>query len=402
MEAHGEPLSPGMGPPPRPPDVFTVLVRTHSRLVRHAAWQAGAPEEDLPDIAQEVFLRFHQASGRLDLERPVDGWLRRTAYTVTRDRRKLARHAREAVTATGELDTADRAPDPEGRMVTDEMNRLVKATLDELPVEQRDVLVMSDMGEMPMPEIVEDLGIPLGTGYSRLRAGRTAFRENLRRKLATGAPAVAPFALWDPGDLLAATRVPPPAPPGFDDDVVSRVAAALAAGLAGPAAATVAGAAAGAKVGLTLTAAQIVLGVVTSVVVGAALHAAFARAPAVTAPGPAPSVIVAARDVPGTAGGEAVASASPPATVAQVTSAASDEGRRTGTASPGDDARRAGVPAQASEVDERRLLLGARSAIERGDPQAALALLARVKSPRLAASRDELRRLARAAQDGGP
>ncbi len=125
-----------------------------------------------------------------------------------------------------------------------------------------------------MPEIVEDLGILLGTGYSRLRAARTAFREKLRQKLATGVPAMVPFALWDPRDLLAATRVPPPAPPGFDDAVVSRVAAALAAGLAGPAAAAV-------KVGVTLTAAQIVAGVVTSLVAGAALHAAIARPPGV-------------------------------------------------------------------------------------------------------------------------
>ena len=48
------------------------------------------------------------------------------------------------------------------------------------------------------------------------------------------------------------------------------------------------------------------------------------------------------------------------------------------------------------------LLINARGAIERGDPQAALALLARVKSARRATEREELRRLARAAQDGGP
>ena len=85
-------------------DVFTVLVRTHTRLVRLAAWQAGAPERDLADVAQEVFLRLSHAIDRgLDTSAPVDGWLCRTTYTVTRDRLKLARYAREEVSATGEV-----------------------------------------------------------------------------------------------------------------------------------------------------------------------------------------------------------------------------------------------------------------------------------------------------------
>src|ERR1700722_11618486 len=120
MEAPAETLSTGMGSSsPRLRDAvadsFTPLVRAHTRLVRLAAWQAGAPESDLPDVAQEVFLRLAGAIDRgLDLSKPLDGWLRRTTYTVTRDRRELARNARERVSASGAVDAEDRAPDPEG------------------------------------------------------------------------------------------------------------------------------------------------------------------------------------------------------------------------------------------------------------------------------------------------
>jgi RNA polymerase sigma-70 factor (ECF subfamily) len=398
METHREPLSPGMGSPSssrsRAPDAFTLLVRAYTRLVRIAAWQAGAPEADLADVAQEVFLRLFEAMRRgLDVSTPLDGWLRRTTYTVTRDRRALARNARENVTMTGDVDVDERAPNPEARLLIDELHRLVNAILDELPVGQRDVLVMSDMGEMPMSEIAKDLKIPEGTGYSRLRTARTTFRQKLQQRQASGGLAVLPFALWEPSDLFAVARVPPSTPPGFEDEVLRR----LAASPAGTAAAAAAGTAGVVKAGLVLTGKQIAAGIVPVLIAGAVLHAGYL---AWDRPKETASVSAIASDhveARGPAG-----TAMPSATVAQVAESAADEGRRTGTASPGDDAKRAVAAAEAVEASERTLLINARGAIERGDPQAALALLARVRSARHAPEREELRRLARAAQDGGP
>lgn len=285
METPVETLSPRMGPPSRSrrpgAEVFTVLVRAHARLVRLAAWQAGAPEADLADVAQEVFLRLsHAIEGGLDTSAPLDGWLRRVAYTVTRDRLKLARNAREAVSATGELDAADTAPNPEEQVQAINLHRLVNSVLDELPSAQREVLVMSDIGEMPMSEIAQELGIPIGTGVSRLAAARKAFERKLRDKQAGGDLAVLPFALWGAGNLTEAARAPPAAPAGFEDDVVARVTAALAAGLAGPAAAltggaTTAAAASAANAGVVLTSAQIGGGLLAAMILGAGLHAAF-------------------------------------------------------------------------------------------------------------------------------
>ncbi len=169
----------------------------------------------------------------LDLSKPLDGWLRRTTYTVTRDRRKLARNARERLSSTGEVEPADRGPTPEEQVQVLDVHRLVNAVLDDLPEEQRIVLVMSDMGEMPMSEIAADLAIPEGTGYSRLRAARKAFEEKLTKRQGSGQAAVLPFALWSAGDVLSAARNAPAAPPGFEDEVVTRVAAAAPAGLAG-------------------------------------------------------------------------------------------------------------------------------------------------------------------------
>jgi RNA polymerase sigma-70 factor (ECF subfamily) len=288
METSVETLSTGMGPPSPPrrtvADSFTPLVRAHTRLVRLAAWQAGTIESDLSDVVQDVFLKLAVAiDGGLDVSAPLDAWLRRTTYTVTRDRRKLARNAREKVSITGDVDPEGRAPNPEEKMQMVDVHRLVNAVLDELPHDQRIVLVMSDMGEMPMSEIAEDLGIPVGTGYSRLRAARKAFEERFTEKQASGQMAMLPFALWSVSDAVSAARSAPAAPPGFEDDVVARVAAKLAAGLVGTAAAAAGGGAAAARVvtagaakaGVVLTGVQIAAGITVAMIAGAVLHAAY-------------------------------------------------------------------------------------------------------------------------------
>jgi RNA polymerase sigma-70 factor (ECF subfamily) len=411
MEVPPESLSIGVGSPSprRHPvaDRFTPLVRAHTRLVRLAAWQAGVPESDLPDIAQEVFIRLAGAiDDGLDTSAPLDNWLRRTTYRATRDFRKLARNAREKLSLTGDVDQDDRAPNPEEQMQRVDVHRLVNGVLDSLPHEQRIVLVMSEMGEMPMSEIAADLGIHVGTGYSRLRAARKAFEEKLTERQASGQMAVLPFALWNAGDVLSAARVPPAAPPGFEDEVVARVAAKLAAGIASTVAAAGSGAAAAkigaagaAKVGVVLTGAQIATVICAAMIVGAVLHAVYVAGTEVrTAPRPAVSAVAGREGV----GATVLAPATATATAVAVTSATSaSEAKPTGTASPGDDAKRVGSGAPAGDVNERTLLANARGALDRGDVQTALALLARVKSPRFAIEREDLRRLARAMQDGG-
>jgi RNA polymerase sigma-70 factor (ECF subfamily) len=399
MGTPSETLSPDMGPPPPPSTVralITGLIRAHSRLVYHAARQIGVLESDVDDVAQDVFVRLTRSmeAGDLDTSRSIDGWLRLTTFRVFKDRKKLARHAREIVSATGEVDAVDEAPDPEGRMQAIDVQRAVHAVLDELRPEQRVVLVMSDMWELPMSEIAVELGIPEGTGYSRLRAGRAAFEEKWKAKRASRQMALLPFAAWDARDLFAAARPVPAAPPGFEDAIAARVAASVAAGLVGPAGAATGAAAA--KAGVLLTSGQIAAGVVVAMIAGAAIHAAFGNrdgAPVTVAP---MRSAVAASERPA-----AMETALATAIVETATAASTDEAGRGGTAPHASDAK-SGAPAPPSEeANERNLLVNARAAIERGDPQAALGFLSRVKSPRHAAERENLRRLVLAYQDGG-
>ena len=48
--------------------------------------------------------------------------------------------------------------------------------------------IMSEIEELPMPQIAEAMTIPLNTAYSRLRLARKEFAAAVRRMQARGAP----------------------------------------------------------------------------------------------------------------------------------------------------------------------------------------------------------------------
>jgi RNA polymerase sigma-70 factor (ECF subfamily) len=65
----------------------------------------------------------------------------------------------------------------------DQLGLLAKA-LAELDEAKREVFVLAELEEMPVPEIARALEIPLNTAYSRLRAAREAFEQALARAAA--------------------------------------------------------------------------------------------------------------------------------------------------------------------------------------------------------------------------
>jgi len=277
----------GMGSPPSPPPVsgkpLEGLVRDNTARVLRLVRQTGVREANEKDVLQEVFLALHLAIGRgLSVSTPLYPWLKKTTYRIARDHMKLACNAREQLTEEGDIGPQDEGPSPEDHMEKIDVRRLMNEVLDELPSSLRLVLVMSDADDMPMSEIAEVLEIPVGTGYSRLRAARrlfaSAWKKHCEEQVSHAAYGIAPI-------LLFLDRGNPELPDGYEDQVWNRLVDALGPKLswggAGPAVGATAGAAAatGAALGavkgagVLLTATQIALGVVASALAGAGLYA---------------------------------------------------------------------------------------------------------------------------------
>lgn len=282
----------GMGssslPPPVAGEPFEILTRGSIPLVRRLVRRAGVPETDEMDVIQEVFLALYLSIDRgLHVATSLRAWLKKTTYRIARDRLKLACNARELLTEEGQIEAQDEGAGQEEHMQRIDLRRLVNELLDDLPPALRLVLVMSDADEMPMSEIAELMGIPEGTGYSRLRVARREFASAWERRREEQAPraaalGLAPFLLFDAGALLDLEREFSELPAGFEDQVWNRLVEALGPGLSwgggGLAAGTTAAAARGAgkRAGVLLSAMQIAVVVVISALAGAGLYALLA------------------------------------------------------------------------------------------------------------------------------
>ena len=146
-----------------------MLPVSHARLCR-ALRRLGVGEADLGDVAQELFLTVHTRFGDYDPSRPLRTWLYAFCLRYASNYRKLARHRAEGL---AEPEAAH------GQSDAVVARDLVLRALEKLDFDRRTALVLHDMEQLSAPEIAGELGVPLNTVYSRIRAARDAFKAIL-------------------------------------------------------------------------------------------------------------------------------------------------------------------------------------------------------------------------------
>jgi RNA polymerase sigma-70 factor, ECF subfamily len=140
------------------------------------------------DLAQETFLRAHRFWHTFEGGTKIKSWLFticRNTYLHERDR---ARNRRERPRAdldprSEELASASAfqadVGGPEREFFDALIDDEVVDAIDDLPEEFREVLVLSDLGDLKYAEIAEVLDIPVGTVKSRLFRARKLLQERL-------------------------------------------------------------------------------------------------------------------------------------------------------------------------------------------------------------------------------
>jgi RNA polymerase sigma-70 factor (ECF subfamily) len=146
-------------------------------FIRSVLKRHGVSPHDADDLAQEVLLVMWRRRADFDEARPLRPWLggiaMRLAASFRRRKQRLAADELE--------DACDPAPDPESDLATRRSRALVTQALAVLPEKLRTALVCCDVDGQSVRDFTQAKGIPLHTGYSRLRLGRQALGRNLRR-----------------------------------------------------------------------------------------------------------------------------------------------------------------------------------------------------------------------------
>jgi RNA polymerase sigma-70 factor (ECF subfamily) len=157
------------------------IYREHFAAVWRGLRRLGVPEASLEDAAQDVFLIVHRRASEFEGRSSPRTWIYGIAVRVAKDyRRSQARYAHRVERLAEHL--IHQPPDP--RTPADEVerreaNRLLHAALAALGEEQREVLVLVELEQLPVREAATALGIRIRTCQRRLRAARAAFEAAL-------------------------------------------------------------------------------------------------------------------------------------------------------------------------------------------------------------------------------
>jgi RNA polymerase sigma-70 factor (ECF subfamily) len=123
------------------------------------------------DISQMAFIKAYKNLKRFDLERPFFPWFYRILRNLSLDHIKRAKRL-------GEIPLEDVQILTDGREDRDMKEALWKA-IEELPTEQREIIVLRYFEGLSYKEIAETVGKPIGTVMSSLHYSKRKLKSIL-------------------------------------------------------------------------------------------------------------------------------------------------------------------------------------------------------------------------------
>jgi RNA polymerase sigma-70 factor, ECF subfamily len=165
--------------------VFARVYAEHHRSLYTVAYRVLGDAARAQDVVQDVFMRLWTRPTRFDASRGDLGpylrlMARSRALDLWREGQAAGRasdRVRDLVAVEGPgRDAEDR---PEVQVARDEERTRVRTALTDLPIAQREALVLAYWGGLTADEIAQRTDTPLGTAKSRIRLGLARLRGAL-------------------------------------------------------------------------------------------------------------------------------------------------------------------------------------------------------------------------------
>ncbi|HEY5962181.1 MAG TPA: sigma-70 family RNA polymerase sigma factor [Polyangiaceae bacterium] len=166
------------------PAPFERVMAEHTPRVYRSLRYLGVPDADLPDASQEVFLVVYRRLEEFRGDASLSTWIYQICFRVARACRRRAASRRDEPVA--ELPVVMVDADQERAMQIEQTRHRLLLALDALPEDQRAVIVLHELEELPMSQVATLVGCPLFTAYSRHRLARKRLEESLTRVAAEG------------------------------------------------------------------------------------------------------------------------------------------------------------------------------------------------------------------------
>ena len=165
-------------------EAFNDLVERHQSRAYNLCVRMLGDADAAADVAQDAFISAYKHLPSLRGEfRP---WLMRIVANGCRDvlrsqkrRPSVSLDLERDDDDTPAMQLADTGDGPEAALMKSELQKTIASALAEIPDDQREVVILSDIQGLSYQEIADMTGINIGTVKSRLNRARSRLRELL-------------------------------------------------------------------------------------------------------------------------------------------------------------------------------------------------------------------------------
>ena len=157
---------------------FAALFDHFAPRVKSFMMRKGSNAEQAEDLVQEAMIAVWTKAAMFSSDRgSVSTWI----FTIARNLRidRLRREKSQLYTDLEDFDAPDLRTDAEESLGRSQEDNHVAEALSQIPEEQRQLLILSYVEDVPQSEIATRLNIPLGTVKSRMRLGYSRLRKLL-------------------------------------------------------------------------------------------------------------------------------------------------------------------------------------------------------------------------------
>lgn len=157
---------------------FEKLVTAYEKNVYNIALRMVGDPDDAADMTQETFIKAYRSLSSFRGDSKFSSWLYRIASNVCLDfLRSRSRHPQVSLSTVDEDDRAtfelpDMRQNPEEQLMKKLGMEAVRRGLEQLPEQQRQILVLRELGGLSYAELAQTLGLEEGTVKSRIFRAR--------------------------------------------------------------------------------------------------------------------------------------------------------------------------------------------------------------------------------------
>ena len=169
-------------------NAFRGLVEAYQSRIYNIIYGMVHNRDDAMELTQDTFIKAYKKLDSFRLGTKFYTWLCRIGVNTAIDFLRKQKHRQTlsfdegiGVQADGDLHSAHNESNPEAVAMGQEQRNIIIQAVDQLPEDQKQVLILKEIDGLSYKEISLVLGIPHGTVMSRLFYARKRLQEVLER-----------------------------------------------------------------------------------------------------------------------------------------------------------------------------------------------------------------------------